>query len=62
MELASSLKDQPSELFKYFSVGRHFQNLQSGLINTTDLSYFLLFISLFLILSIRRLEKERLQK
>ena len=62
LDWSAGLSDEPSELFKYLSVLRHFQNIQSGLINTVDLCYFLLFISLFLMLSIRRLEKDRLQK
>lgn len=62
LDWSASLSNQPSELIKYLSILRHFQNIQSGLITTADLSYFLLFISLFLMLSIRHLEKERLQK
>ncbi len=62
LDWSAGLSDEPSELFKYLSVLRHFQNIQSGLISTADLCYFLLFISLFLMLSIRRLEKDRLQK
>jgi ABC-2 type transport system permease protein len=62
LDWSSGLTDKPSELFKYLSILRHFQNIQSGLINSADISYFLLFISLFILLSIRRLDKERLQK
>jgi ABC-2 type transport system permease protein len=62
LDWSAGLTDKPSELFKYLSLLRHFQNIQSGLINTADIAYFLLFISLFLLLSIRRLDKERLQK
>jgi ABC-2 type transport system permease protein len=62
LDLSTGLMDKPSELFKYLSILRHFQNIQSGLINTLDISYFLIFISLFIMLSIRRLDKERLQK
>lgn len=62
LDWSASLSNQPSELIKYLSILRHFQNIQSGLITSADLSYFLLFISLFLMLSIRQLEKERLQK
>jgi ABC-2 type transport system permease protein len=60
LDWSAGLADKPSVLFKYLSVLRHFQSLQSGLLSTADLSYFLLFISLFLLLSIRRLHKERL--
>ncbi len=48
--------------FQYLSTAKHFQTLQSGLLNTADICYFLLFIIVFLILSIRRLEYDRLQK
>lgn len=56
------LDSQHSELFEYLSILRHFQNIQSGLISTVDVGYFLLFIMIFLILSIRRLDYDRLQK
>ncbi len=62
LDWSAGLTDKPSELFKYLSILRHFQNIQSGLINTADIAYFLLFISLFILLSIRRLDKDRLQK
>jgi len=56
------LNSQGSEIFQYLSILKHFQNIQTGLLNTVDISYFLLFIGTFLILSIRRLESDRLQK
>lgn len=62
LDWSAGLTDKPSELFKYLSILRHFQNIQSGLINTADISYFMLFISLFILLSIRRLDKEHIQK
>jgi ABC-2 type transport system permease protein len=62
LDWSAGLADKHSELLAYLSILRHFQNIQSGLLNTADLSYFLLFISLFILLSIRRLDKERLQK
>jgi len=58
----ASLKDKSSELFDYISLLKHFQTLQNGLINTADLSYFALLVGSFLLLSIYRLEHERLQK
>ncbi|MFA5982477.1 MAG: ABC transporter permease subunit [Methylococcaceae bacterium] len=62
LDWSSGLQNQHSELFEYLSVLRHFQALQSGLISSTDVIYFLLFTATFLILSIRRLESDRLQK
>lgn len=62
LDWTAGIKGQGSELFHYLSMLKHFQSIQSGLLNTNDISYFLLFISTFLILSIRRLENDRLQK
>lgn len=59
---SSGLRDDKSELFEYLSLLKHFQNLQSGLINSVDLCYFALFIATFLILSIRNLNNGRLQE
>ena len=62
LDWATGMKDQGSELFEYLSILRHFQNLQSGLISSIDISYFLLFSATFILLSIRSLESDRLQK
>jgi len=62
LDWATGMKDQGSELFEYLSILRHFQNLQSGLISSVDISYFLLFSATFILLSIRSLESDRLQK
>jgi ABC-2 type transport system permease protein len=60
LDWSAGFSDKHSELLAYLSILRHFQNIQSGLLSSTDLCYFLLFISLFILLSIRRLDKERL--
>lgn len=62
LDWSAGIKEQHSDIFQYLSILKHFQSLQSGLLNTVDLSYFLLFTCTFLILSIRRLENDRLQK
>ncbi len=62
LDWTAGLKGQGSELLHYLSILKHFQHIQTGLLNTVDISYFLLFTSTFLILSIRRLESDRLQK
>ena len=62
LDWSAGIKDQHSDIFQYLSILKHFQTIQSGLLNTVDLSYFLLFTCTFLILSIRRLENDRLQK
>ena len=62
LNASASLKEQSSDLLEYLSILKHFQALQTGLINTADLAYFIVFTLLFLWLSIRYLNKERLQK
>lgn len=62
LDWSAGIKEQHSDIFQYLSILKHFQSLQSGLLNTVDLSYFVLFTCTFLILSIRRLENDRLQK
>jgi ABC-2 type transport system permease protein len=62
LDWTTGMKDQRSELFEYLSILRHFQNIQSGQISSVDISYFLLFTATFIILSIRSLNNERLQK
>jgi ABC-2 type transport system permease protein len=62
LDWTTSMNDQRSELFEYLSILRHFQNLQSGLISSVDISYFLLFTAAFILLSIRSLDNDRLQK
>jgi len=62
LDWSGNLKDQHSELFEYLSILRHFQNIQTGLISSVDIGYFLLFIAAFIWLSIRRLDRDRLQQ
>jgi len=47
---------------EYLSLLRHYEGLLKGLITTTDLVYFVLFITTFLVLSVHRLDNDRLQK
>ena len=62
LDWTTGMDDRRSELFEYLSILRHFQNIQSGLINSADIGYFFLFISGFILLSIRSLDNDRLQK
>jgi ABC-2 type transport system permease protein len=62
LDWSVGINDQRSELFEYLSILRHFQNIQSGLISSIDVSYFLLFITTFIALSIHSLDNDRLQK
>ena len=49
-----------SNLLAYLSMLRHYEPLLKGLFNSTDVAYYLLVITLFLGLSIRRLDADRL--
>lgn len=60
MDWSTAIRDQPNPLMEYLSILRHYQNLQSGLLSTADIGYFLLFSGGFLLLSIRHLASERL--
>ncbi|WP_152555598.1 ABC transporter permease subunit [Methylomarinum vadi] len=62
LDWSAGLKGQSSEIFNYLSMLQHFQNMQSGLLDSSDVLYFMLFSATFIILSIRRLESDRLQK
>ncbi len=50
-----------SELFIYVSHFGHFLSFAKGLFDSSDLIYYLLFIAVFLVLTIRRLDNLRLQ-
>ena len=53
--------DEFSGLFGYISILSHYQSLLKGVFNTSDVIYYLLFIVTFIVLSIRRLDADRLQ-
>jgi ABC-2 type transport system permease protein len=62
LDWSAGMDDHPSKLFEYLSLLKHFQNIQSGLLSSVDVGYFLLFITTFIVLSIRSLDNDRLQK
>ncbi len=45
----------------YFSLLKHFEQFNYGLIDTLSTAYFILFVFTFLVLTIRRMDNERLQ-
>ncbi len=57
----SSDGTQASELLGYLSLLRHFESLLRGMFDSSDVIYYLLFVFFFLVLSVRRLDAERLQ-
>ncbi len=50
-----------SELLSYLSLQHHYQSLLRGLFDSSDILYYLLFITSFIILTIRRLDDDRLR-
>ncbi len=52
--------ENASGLFSYLSLLRHFEALAKGVFNSSDVIYYLLFITVFIVLSIRRLDADRL--
>jgi len=61
IDSAAGGSDNKSELFTYLSLLQHNLPMLRGIINSEDISYYLLFILLFITLSIRQLDKQRLQ-
>jgi ABC-2 type transport system permease protein len=59
--LANTSTDKDS-LLSYFSILQHYQPMMKGVVNTGDVAYYLLFIGVFLVLSIRHLDAQRVQK
>jgi ABC-2 type transport system permease protein len=60
--ISGSSQGNASELFIYLSHFGHFLSFTEGRFDSSDLSYYLVFITSFLILSIRRLDNQRLQR
>jgi ABC-2 type transport system permease protein len=61
MILDRFLSGDPTSIILQFSLSKHFQSFASGLIDTADIAYFILFIITFLTLTIRRLDADRLR-
>jgi len=54
--------ENASGVLEYISMLRHFESMAKGLFSSTDFMYFIIIIASFLILSIRRLDGDRLQR
>ncbi len=59
--LAANTSNPLSQLLQDLSLMRHFEPLSQGLIDSKDIIFFLLFTGIFLILTLRRLNAERLR-
>ena len=60
VDWSGTSQEQVSVLFQYLSIKTHFESFLKGLFSTADVGYYLLLIATFLILSIRRLDQQRL--
>lgn len=59
--LSGNSQGASSELFVYLSHFGHFLSFLEGIFDSSDLVYYLLFIGCFLLLTIRKLDNDRLQ-
>jgi ABC-2 type transport system permease protein len=62
IDAAGNAVEQGGSLFSYLSIIKHNIPMLRGIVNSSDVIYYLLFISTFIILSIRQLDAIRLQK
>ena len=58
LQLATELMDVT--VLAYLSIVSHYLSFLEGVFNTADVAYYILLIGLFLVLSVRRLEGDRL--
>lgn len=58
--LSGGSQTNGSELFIYLSHFSHFETFVRGVIDTSDIVYYLLFILFFLVLAVRKLDNDRL--
>ena len=60
VDWSGNSKEQVSSLFAYLSLQTHLTSFLKGLFSTTDVVYYVLLTTLFLVLGIRRLDQQRL--
>jgi len=60
IDWAGSSGAEGSGVMAYLSVLRHYESLLKGSFNSTDVIYYLLFIFTFVVLSIQRMDRDRL--
>ena len=61
LDSAGKGPEQTETIFNYLSLLHHNTPMLRGIVNSSDIVYYLLFIATFLILSIRRLDTQRLR-
>jgi ABC-2 type transport system permease protein len=62
IDAAAGTDQQASPLFQYLSIMRHNTSMLRGIVESRDVAYYLLFIFTFVLLTIRHLDAQRLQK
>ena len=60
VDWAGSSGTEGSGVLAYVSMLRHFESLLKGVFNSTDVAYYLLFILTFVVLTIQRMDRDRL--
>ena len=58
---ATQVNPNSGELLRWLSIVQHQENFQHGVIDSIDVMYYLILITVFLLLSVRRLDAGRLQ-
>jgi len=61
INVAGSANTGESNFFNYLSITHHSIQMLRGIVQTADIAYFLLFSFVFIVLSIRQLDAQRLQ-
>ncbi len=61
VDWTSGTRTDVNGVLSYLSLTRHYEPMLKGVLNSVDIAYYLLFIATFLVLSVRRLDAERLQ-
>jgi len=56
----AQIAQESSSVFSWLSLLRHYEPLSQGNVNSSDIAYYLILITVFLLLTIRHLDSERL--
>ena len=56
----TQMTEESSSVFSWLSLLRHYEPLSQGNVNSSDIAYYLILITVFLLLTIRHLDSQRL--
>lgn len=62
IDWSGTIGTESGKVLGYLSLLRHYENLLKGQVSTANLAYFLLLSAAFVVLSVRQLDNDRLQK